>query len=486
MIRAVVFDMAGTLVQNEQLKAISYARAVNELCNNEVAKQEVLQAFQDVVERSRQEVALHLIEKFGLEKAVGKRVSDYGVSESWQALVQLRLSIYERMLADPEVIRKNVWPKHTTLLEVARKTECKVGLATMSNCRQVKTVLEALDLTNAFDFVAGRDDIEHGKPDPEIYLLVARQLGVNPSDCLVIESSPTGVQAALAAGMHCVAVSTPFTQEALHASGLIDSRHIIDDHETLPDIVKGIVEEQQLFKAPEIVIPDSERLKHEAVWHAVELIKPGMIVGLGHGGTTNLAVTRISELLRAGKLANIRCIPCSFEAEAEARSMGIPLTSLDENPVVDLTIDSADEVDRKMNLIKGGGALLLEKIVAQASRREVIVMDESKLSKHFSAHSRLPIEVVPFAWRAEAKYLESLGARVSPRREDDRALFETDQGNLILDCEFDEFPEPEELAALLETRAGIVEHGLFIGLATDLFVAGKDGVHHLKRKSKAE
>jgi ribose 5-phosphate isomerase A len=135
-----------------------------------------------------------------------------------------------------------------------------------------------------------------------------------------------------------------------------------------------------------------------------------------------------------------------------------------------------------MNLIKGGGgALLREKIVAQASRREIIVVDDSKLSPRLGTKRVLPVEVLAFGWQSQARYLKSLGAQVSLRHDRGGALFVTDSGNLIADCHFGPIADPVALATLLSGRAGIVEHGLFLGLATDLIVAGKEGVRHINR-----
>ncbi len=206
MIKAMIFDLDGTLVQTEKLKALSYARAAVELRPFEIKESEVLEAFKEVVGLSRQQVASSLVERFGLEETAQKRMDEFGVSTPWQAFVQVRLAIYQQMLADPQVIRDNQWPHNLALLAQARRENCKVGLATMSYCSQVKRVLEILELNDVFDFVASRDDVKHGKPDPEIYLLAARELGVNPRESLVIEDSPSGVQAALKAGMNVVAV----------------------------------------------------------------------------------------------------------------------------------------------------------------------------------------------------------------------------------------------------------------------------------------
>jgi ribose 5-phosphate isomerase A len=224
------------------------------------------------------------------------------------------------------------------------------------------------------------------------------------------------------------------------------------------------------------------RYKQQAAERAVEQVRSGMVVGLGAGTTAVFAVRRIGALLRAGALRDILGVPCAREVEAEAKAAGVPLTTLEDHPVVDLTIDGADEVDPALNLIKGGGgALLREKIVAQASRREVIVVDDSKLSPRLGTHRPLPVEVIPFGWRSQAAFLESLGATVTVRRGPDGAPFRTDQDNLILDCAFGPIADPADLAARLGARAGIVEHGLFVALASEVIVAGPDGIRHLTR-----
>jgi ribose 5-phosphate isomerase A len=194
------------------------------------------------------------------------------------------------------------------------------------------------------------------------------------------------------------------------------------------------------------------------------------------------AVRRLGELLRTGALDRIVAVPCAVSVEQEARRLGIPLTTLEEHPAVDLTIDGADEVDSDLNLIKGGGgALLREKIVAQASRREVIVVDESKMSPVLGARWAVPVEVVPFGWRAQALYLESLGAAVTQRHTPDGRVFTTDQGNFILEARLGPIADPAALAAKLAGRAGIVEHGLFLGIASEVIIAGRDGLRILTR-----
>jgi ribose 5-phosphate isomerase A len=228
---------------------------------------------------------------------------------------------------------------------------------------------------------------------------------------------------------------------------------------------------------------DVAELKRQGAHRAVEFIESHMVVGLGVGSTAIWAVRRIAELLQAGELRDIVGVPCALQVEEEARQLGIPLTTLSAHPRIDITIDGADEVDPQMDLIKGGGgALLREKIVAQASQREVIVVDESKLVPVLGTHWPLPIEVVPFGWAATAAYVASLGGEVKRREGESGEPYGTDQGNYILDARFGPIERPAELAARLKEWAGIVEHGLFLGLATDLIVAGAGGMRHIQRE----
>lgn len=241
MIQAMIFDLDGTLVQTERLKAISYARAAVALCPYDLDEAEVVEAFKEVVGRSRREVARSLVERFNLAPKAKARMAEFGVDRPWQAYVQVRLNIYEEMLADPQVLRDSRWPHNMALLEAARRSQCKVALATMSKCEQVNRLLDILALAEAFDFVATRDDVEHGKPDPEIYLLVSGELDIAPSNCLVVEDSPSGVRAALAAGMRVMAVSTPFTRRQLHQSNLVPDELIVDDPDQVAEVARQII-----------------------------------------------------------------------------------------------------------------------------------------------------------------------------------------------------------------------------------------------------
>ncbi|MFV9504320.1 MAG: ribose-5-phosphate isomerase RpiA [Oscillochloridaceae bacterium umkhey_bin13] len=231
--------------------------------------------------------------------------------------------------------------------------------------------------------------------------------------------------------------------------------------------------------------PQRETLKQQAAEAAVTLVQAGMVVGLGFGSTAIYAVRRIAVLLAEGQLPDLVGVPCTEWTANEARRLGIPLTTLDACPTLDLTIDGADEVDPQLDLIKGGGAALLrEKMVAQASRRVAIVVDAAKCSPTLGTRFALPVEVVPFGWGASARFIGDLGARVTRRMGQDGTPVVTDQGNFVLDCAFGPIPDLAALARQLEQRAGIVEHGLFLGLATDLFVADAAGVSHTSRPNR--
>jgi ribose 5-phosphate isomerase A len=233
-------------------------------------------------------------------------------------------------------------------------------------------------------------------------------------------------------------------------------------------------------------VSQQDRYKQQAAEHAVELVASGMVVGLGTGETATYAIRRIGALLRAGTLEDIEGVATSLATAAEAVRLGIPLLEESRATPTDITIDGADEIDPALNLIKGrGGALLREKIVAQTSRRVVIVADHSKLSPVLGTRSPLPVEVVPFGSRYQAEYLKRLipqAAQISFRMAPGGSPVRTDQGNFILDCGTGPIEEPEELAAQLQARAGVVAHGLFLGLATDVIVAGPSGVEHRTRR----
>jgi ribose 5-phosphate isomerase A len=226
-----------------------------------------------------------------------------------------------------------------------------------------------------------------------------------------------------------------------------------------------------------------DELKQQAAAFAVDFVESGMVVGLGTGSTTHFALLRLAELIRSGRLRGIVGIPSSLRTESAAREFGIPLTDFEAHPLIDITIDGADEVDPELNLIKGGGgALLREKVLAQATRRNVIIVDESKLAPRLGTKWALPVEVVPFARPSEERFLASMGAAVTLRSKDGRPVT-TDQGNFLLDAAFGPMGNPAAIAEQLNGRAGIVEHGLFLGLTRDVIVAGREGIRHLTRRA---
>ena len=205
-------------------------------------------------------------------------------------------------------------------------------------------------------------------------------------------------------------------------------------------------------------------------------VSDGMVVGLGSGSTALWAIRRIGARIGEGSLGGVVGVPTSHASAHEAVSCGIPLTTLDDHPRIDVTLDGADEVAPNLDVIKGGGgALLGEKIVAQASHSLVIVVDEPKLVPALGTGFPVPVAVDPFALRVEELFLESLGATVSRRTTATGELFVSDQGHHILDADFGPVTEPAALLELLHRRAGVMEVGLFLGLTSCVVVAGADG-----------
>lgn len=221
--------------------------------------------------------------------------------------------------------------------------------------------------------------------------------------------------------------------------------------------------------------------KRAAAEAAVALVTAGMAVGLGTGSTAWFAIEALAARVRAG--LSIVAIPTSERSGAQASAGGIRLTSFAEQRRLDLTIDGADEIARgSLALIKGlGGALLREKIVAAASDRLVIVADDHKLVDRLGTTTSLPVEVVPFGWETTADRIERLGGRPNLRSGGDGAPFHTDGGNLILDCAFGAITDPAALARDLAQVVGVIETGLFIGMADLALVAGEGGVQRLQR-----
>lgn len=226
----------------------------------------------------------------------------------------------------------------------------------------------------------------------------------------------------------------------------------------------------------------AERGKKLAGIRAAEGIRPGMVLGLGSGSTVAFFLDALGSRYAAGELPGIVGVPTSLDTETRAGRLGIPLTTLEEARALDVTVDGADEVAPNFDLIKGlGGALLREKMVAQASRDMIIIVDEGKVVRQLGTRSPLPVEVVPFGWRGHLPFLEELGANPTIRELSPGHPYVTDNGNYILDCRFPSgIADPPALDRALAARAGILESGLFLKLAREVLVGGPEGVRSLK------
>ena len=227
---------------------------------------------------------------------------------------------------------------------------------------------------------------------------------------------------------------------------------------------------------------DGEKLKRQAAERAMAFVRPGMKLGLGTGSTARHFVDLVGEAVKRG--LDVIGVPTSEATFRQAQALGVPLSTLDEIAELDLTVDGADEIDQALRMIKGGGgALLREKIVAASSRRMVAIADSTKRVARLGRFP-LPIEVVPFGLASTRRRLEraaasvGLGGAIELRRRDG-AIFVTDGGHYILDCAFGAIPDPDALNRALDAVPGVVEHGLFIGLATTAIFAGPNGIELL-------
>ena len=229
----------------------------------------------------------------------------------------------------------------------------------------------------------------------------------------------------------------------------------------------------------------TDALKESAARAALDLVKDGMRLGLGTGSTAARFVDALGE--RVGQGLKVLCVPTSEATRAQAERLGIPLTTLNDTPQLDLTVDGADEIDDQLRLIKGGGgALLREKIVATASNQMIVIADESKVVATLGAFP-LPVEVVPFGFASTLRLIEVMSGQagcegeIKQRQAPGGGRFVTDQDNYIVDCAFGAIQEPEVLAFALKRVPGVVEHGLFLGVADLAIVAGAAGVRVIRR-----
>lgn len=240
---AAIFDLDGTLVQTEALKARSYARAAVELSPDTIRAQEIIVAYDDLVGQSREEVAASLLARFDLESHAERRMCELGASSPLDAYMTLRLRIYEAMIEDERLIREQEYPWSTSLLREVRHDGYAVGIATMSHRKHAALVLERLELTDQLDVLVTREDVREAKPSPEIYLSIAGKLGVTPRNCFVLEDSLPGVRAANAAGMRCVAITNDMTRDAIHAARVLPAERVVDEPEQLAGVAHAVLEE---------------------------------------------------------------------------------------------------------------------------------------------------------------------------------------------------------------------------------------------------
>jgi len=224
-------------------------------------------------------------------------------------------------------------------------------------------------------------------------------------------------------------------------------------------------------------------LKKLAAARALEAVSSGMSLGLGSGSTNAIFVELLGEAIQSGRLTGIRAVPTSNVTAQHAQRLGIPLATLQELPELDLAVDGADEVDPDLNLIKGlGKALLREKIVEVHARKLLIIVDESKLVPQLGLRGPLPVEIVPFESGAHVRWLNSLGCRAELWHDENNRPWVTDNHNFLARCWFARgILDVYALARQLESRPGIVEHGLFLDMAHQVIVAGVDQIKLLER-----
>lgn len=226
---------------------------------------------------------------------------------------------------------------------------------------------------------------------------------------------------------------------------------------------------------------DQDKAKKQAAERALEAVSSGQVIGLGTGSTAKFAIEGLGRRIKEG--LSIKGVPTSIATERMARELGIPLVGLNEAGVIDVTIDGADEVDPDFNMIKGGGgALTREKLVAQSSKKRIMLIDESKLVAHLGQSRPLPVEVLPFAWTLSSRRLSDLGCVPSLRQQGEKP-FVTDNGNHILDCEFGPIEDATALESKIKLLPGVIECGLFIGIADTLIIGFDNRVEVRERRA---
>jgi ribose 5-phosphate isomerase A len=225
-------------------------------------------------------------------------------------------------------------------------------------------------------------------------------------------------------------------------------------------------------------------LKQQAAQSALNSVRSGMILGLGSGSTTAYFVDMLGQQIQNGKIKDILAVPTSEATKKQAQQLGIALTSLDKHPVLDLAVDGADEVDPDLNLIKGlGRACLREKVVEINATRFIVIVDESKIVQRLGTRGPLPVEILQFEAQAHVNWLNTLGCRAEFWYEDNGEIVVSDNGNFLVKCYFENgIVDAYQLSDRLARRPGILEHGLFLGMATQVIVAGSNGIYSLEAK----
>lgn len=245
MIRAFLFDLDGTLVQTEKLKALAYAIAVQLVRGLFEPDQRAIDAYRESIGVPQDIASQHIMEKLDLREELRPLMKEYDVSAPAQVLKKIWTDLYPKMVANPALLRRNQWPHTLDLLRTVSNT-CLTAVVTGSSRSAVLHILHSLEIDNMVNLIVSGEDVTHGKPDPESYLLAAKKLQVSPGECLVLEDSVNGVRSAVAAGMHVVAIATPFTNAGLHSSEIIEDARIVHEPEKLAETVQKLVAEHNL------------------------------------------------------------------------------------------------------------------------------------------------------------------------------------------------------------------------------------------------
>jgi len=246
MISAFLFDLDGTLVLSEHLKSRSYAHAIRDLRQDRTSDLAVLEVYKQQVGQTREKMSTFLMESFDLVEVCRKLLPEYAVEHPWQVLASLRMTYYGDMIDDPGLMREYERPHSTALLRNALQRGYRTALATSSQTPEARRVLESLQILDCFEEIIGADQVTRHKPEPEIYLLAASRLGIPPEECLVIEDTPTGVSAGLAAGMSVVATSNDLTEESLNRHRDLDQQWHVHDPERLQSVVDQLIARHNL------------------------------------------------------------------------------------------------------------------------------------------------------------------------------------------------------------------------------------------------